>query len=237
MNGTNQRVKTLVIALSLILVARNGAAAQWTAGTFGVAEYDTKQTFLALAGLSTSPTGAGVKPLLSLQAYYLTYDAGTTRKSTVTVRPAVGLIDSYTGGDASLTVGYSVATNDLAGGVVTSDRGKGVVVSGGLDHWGAGASEPWAYQALASYSFGSESFWTRGRLTTRASQNGSGGTRVGGEVAFLSGTGYSAWQPGGVLEFHMPGGQVMTLGAGAKLINKGGNAVYFKIEGYLPLAR
>lgn len=236
MNGKN-RLGTMAMVMLLAVAGARDVAAQWSAGTFGVAEYDTKQTFLALAGVSASPKGQGVKPLIGLQAYYLTYDAGSTRKNSFTVRPSVGLTNNYGQGDVYATVGYAFASNNDEGPVVASDRGDGTVVSAGWDHWGVGVGAPLAYQVLGSYNFGSESFWTRGRATVPMSQSGSSSTRFGGEVAYLSGRGYSAWQPGAVLEFHMPQGQILSLGAGAKLINNGGNAAYFKVEGYLPLGR
>jgi hypothetical protein len=214
------------------------AAAQWSVGTYGVAEYDTKQTLLLLAGASASPKGLGVKPLVSLQAYHLGYDNGSSRTNAFTVRPAVGLINTYDGGAAYASIGYAFTNNDITGAPVAgATSGKGTVLSAGWDMWGTGG--PLGSQALASYNFGSESFWGRGRLTTRVSQNGAAHTRIGGEVAYLSGPGYSAWQPGGVFEFHTASGNVIGLGAGAKIAGSGngGNAAYFRIEGYVPLAR
>lgn len=235
MNGKNARLNALTLAVILSVAGARHAAAQWTAGTYGVLEGDTKHTALALAGISASPKGMGFKPLISLQAFYLTYDAGgvSGRHNVFEVRPAVGAAYDYGRGDFSGTIGYSFANEDAPGFAVATDQGSGTSLSLDWDHWGAGASEPLAYQALYSYNFGTKSTWTRGRVTTRASNT----VRIGPEVAYLSGTGYSAWQPGGVIEWHMPKGEVVTIGAGAKILHPGGNAAYAKLEGYLPIGR
>jgi hypothetical protein len=235
MNGMKVWRSTL-ITLALTLSAFTSASAQWTAGGYGVAEYDTKQTLLLLAGVSASPRGGGIKPLVSLQAYHLGYDNGSSRRSVFTVRPAAGLTNGYNGGAVYGTVGYAFTNNEVSGTpVVGSDVGEGVVASAGWDYWGTGG--PLGSQVLGSYNFGSESFWGRGRVTTRVSQKGASSTRIGAEVAYLSGPGYDAWQPGGVFEWRLPSGQAIGLGAGAKFAGSGGNAAYFRVETYLPLAR
>ena len=235
MNGKNARWNVLTVAAILVLGGAREAVAQWSAGTFGVLEGDTKHTALALAGISASPKGLGFKPVISLQAFYLTYDAGDVsgRHNVFEVRPAVGLGYDYGRGDFTGTIGYSFANENATNVAIAGDQGSGTSLSLGWDHWGAGASEPLAYQALYSYNFGTKSTWTRGRVTAR----GSNSVRIGPELAYLSGPGYSAWQPGGVLEFHMPKGQVVTVGAGAKILHPGGNAAYAKLEGYLPIGR
>ena len=108
-------------------------------------------------------------------------------------------------------------------------------MSGGLDHWGTGS--PLGYQLLGSYNFGSESYWTRGRVTTRVADRSPGQVRLGGEVALLGGEGYSAWQPGAVLEFHNGAGRILGLGAGMKIFDGGDDAFYVRVEGVLPLSR
>jgi hypothetical protein len=235
MNGSKVWRSTL-ITLALTLVAGTAASAQWTVGGYGVAEYDTKQTLLLLAGASASPRGGGIRPMVALQAYHLGYDNGSSRANLPTVRPAVGLTSGYNGGAAYGTVGYAFTKHEVRGApVVGSDIGEGVVASGGWDYWGTGG--PLGSQVLGSYNFGSESVWGRGRVTTRVSQRGAASTRIGAEMAYLSGPGYDAWQPGGVFEWRRASGQVIGLGAGAKLAGSGGNAAFFRVETYLPLAR
>ena len=225
-----------VFALLLCGLAPKSAAAQkWSAGSYGVAEYDTKKTFLLLAGISGGPAGLGIKPRIGVQAYELGFDAGTARTNVFVIKPFVGLTNNYNGGAVSGSVGYAFSNSNtkvVGGTALTSDNGKGVVLSGGWDYWGTGG--PAGYQVLGSYNFGSSSLWTRGRATRRLGQTN---THVGAEVAYLNGDNYWAWQPGALVQFHSPSGSQLGLGAGMKFFQGGQNAVYFKIEGYAPLSK
>lgn len=236
MNGTSLR-RTVWAVGAAIALAASPAAAQWAATGIGVAEVDTDQTLLLLAGISASPGGAGgIAPLFGVQGYYLTYDAGASRANVTAIRPYAGLRSGFTGGSMYGTVGYAFSNRETQTlGAVIADRGEGVVVSGGVDVWGTGG--PLGYQALASYNFGSESFWGRGRVTRRLGEAGVTQRRAGAEVAFLAGRGYSAVQPGALLEFHREGGQIIGLGAGGKFFTGGGTAAYVKVETVLPLLR
>jgi hypothetical protein len=226
----------IVVAAAALAIAAAPASAQWNATAIGVAEYDTKQTVLVLGGLSMSPGGRPVAPLIGVQAYYLTFDAGNERRSITSVRPYAGLRTSFTGGSLYGTVGYAFQSREGAPATAfVADRGDGVVVSAGLDHWGTGG--PLGYQLLGSYNFGSESFWGRGRVTTRLSQAGTSQTRLGVETAIISSSGFNAWQPGVVAEFHNGNGQIIGVGAGAKLIQNGDNALYVRLDAVLPLLR
>lgn len=233
-HGTITRV--LVAGASLLLASAPMAQAQWNATAYGTAEYDTKSTLLLLAGVSASPGGPGVAPLLSLQAYHLGYDVGSERRTSFTIRPAVGLRNGYDGGSMFATVGYAFSNREDDQAVAAAaDRGDGAVLSAGVDHWGTGGRLGW--QALGSYNFGSESYWTRGRVTTRVGDPSPTAMRIGAEVALLGGNNYTVWQPGGVIEWRMPSGVGIGLGAGAKLFDGGESAAYFKLEGSLPLSR
>jgi len=229
-------IRIAIATLGLSLLGASPAAAQWSVGSYGVGEIDTKQTLLLLAGLNANPSGMGVKPLLSLQGYSLWYKSGALRTNVLAVTPAAGLIDNYDGGSVYGTIGYQFSNSNVSGGpIVGTTEGRGVELSGGWDSWGTGG--PWGHQVLASYNFGGKSFWGRGRVTKRISQSGKASTRLGGEVAYLSGPGYHAVQPGVVWEWHSPSNQVLGLGAGAKFMTPGGSAAYFRVEGFLPLAR
>lgn len=232
----SMHVRVAIVASAVIsLAASRPAAAQWSVGSYGVAELDTKQTLLLLAGLNANPSAMGWQPLLNVQAYSLWFKSGATRTNVLALTPAVGLINNYNGGSYYGTVGYQFANSDITGGPITgTTEGRGVEVSAGWDYWGTGG--PWGHQLLASYNFGSDSFWGRGRVTKRISQSGKSSTRLGGEVAFLSGTGYHAVQPGIVWEWHSPSNQVLGLGAGAKFLSPGGTAAYVRVEGFLPLS-
>ena len=214
-------------------------AQKWSAGTYGVAEYDSKKTLLLLAGISGGPAGLGVQPRIGVQAYELGFDNGSARTNAFVVKPFVGLTDNYNGGAVSGSVGYAFSNRSekIAGGpAITSDNGKGVVVSGGVDYWGTGG--PAGYQVLGSYNFGSSSLWARGRATTRLGQSS---THAGVELAFLNessnGVTFTAYQPGALLQFYSPAGSILGLGAGMKFFQGGTNAVYFKVEGYAPLGK
>jgi hypothetical protein len=238
MKGKTNRVHAIAIATALVLTASRGAAAQWGASAYGVAEMDTKSTLLLLGGLSAAPKGHGWKPLLGLQAYHLGYDGGSSRTNVFVVRPSIGLENSVEHGAYYASIGYAFSNkdNNTPGPVVASDRGEGVVLSGGAD-WSTPPG-PWAYQALGSYNFGSESFWARGRATTRiGATSGTTTTRFGGEVAFLSGEGYSAWQPGLVMTWQTDAGMSFGVGAGVKIVDNGGSPAYFKVEFGFPVVR
>lgn len=229
--------RILLSTLAILGASAVPASAQWSSTVFGVAEYDTKETLLLLAGVNASPGGPGVAPLFSVQAFHLGYDVGTERRSTFTVRPGVGLRNGYAGGSMFALVGYAFSNRDDDEGVAAAaDRGSGVVLSTGIDHWGTGG--PIGWQALASYNFGSEAYWTRGRVTTRVGEAAPTNMRVGAEVALLGGEGYTVWQPGGLVEWRTASGAGIGLGAGAKLFDGGGgSAAYFKVEGSFPLSR
>lgn len=231
-------VRALVVMAGLVsVVGARPVSAQWQASSYGVVEYDTEQTLLLLAGLSAGPGGRGLAPRVGVQAYHLSYDGSPGRTTVVTVRPWVGLRNSYEGGSVNASVGYAFSNKDEAftTGAFVPDRGDGVVLSGGWDFWGTGG--PIGYQLLGSYNLGTESLWTRGQVTTRLRQMNPGQTRVGVEVAYLAGKGYSGVQPGAIIQFHNGAGRILGLGAGMKFFEGGGDAVYFKVELGLPLIR
>ena len=240
MKSTTGRSGAAVVGLMFSILSAGTASAQWHSSAVGVLEYDTKQTWLTLAGVSASPGSKGIQPIIGLQGYALGYKSGSTQTHVFTSQPYVGLANNYNGGALAGTVGYAFTSNSVSAPVrstVTGDQGKGVVTSGSWDQWGTGG--PVGYQVLASYNWGgSKSLWTRGRVTTNLTPGGPSQRRVGVELAYLEGKGYSAYQPGGVLEFHDPRGNILGLGAGMKFFGNGaGNAVYFKVEGVVPLMR
>src|SRR5687768_11362275 len=194
------------------------AEAQVSATAIGVAEYDTDGTILLLAGVSAGPGGRGWKPRVGVQGYHLSFDGSGGDVTVVTVRPYVGMRNLFDGGSLGVNVGYAFSDKDLDfTPAFVTDGADGVVLSGGLDYWGTAESR-FGYQALAAYNFGSEGFWGRGRATTRLGQMRANNaqTRVGAELAFLSGEGFRGWQPGGVVEFHTGRGRIFGLGAGMK---------------------
>ena len=225
-------------AAMVALAVAMPAQAQWSVTGLGVAEYATDGALFFLAGLSTSPGGRGVSPILGVQASEVSFDNGPSRTNVFAVKPYVGLSNNYGSGSVNGTVGYSFSNRDQGTRILTTsgnDVGTGVVVSAGWDHWGTGG--PWGHQLLGSYNFDSEALWTRGRITRRISASGPSQRRLGGEVAFLTGDGYTAWQPGAILELHNGRGGILGLGAGARIPDTGKAAAYFKVEGVVPFSR
>ena len=241
MNSKNRWYGVALTALlgAGLCVPVGEAAAQWSSTAIGVVEYDTDETLLLLAGVSAGPSGRGWAPRFGVQAYHLGFESGAGKVTAVVVRPYVGMRNLFEGGSASINVGYAFSNKDrdFEAPAIVGDRGDGVVLSGGWDYWGTGG--PLGYQLLGAYNFGSESIWTRGRVSTRLMQRASGGqTRLGGELAYLSdNSGFSAFQPGAILEFHGANGGILGLGAGMKFFEAGQDAVYFKVEGVLPISR
>lgn len=227
------------LAAAAACITAESARAQWSATAVGVAEYDTNETLLLLAGVSVSPFGGpGISPVFGIQVYRLSFEtvAGTTE--VWSVRPSAGIRNNFDGGSAQFRVGYAFTSRDvptpIAGGV--GDRRDGVVISSQVDWWGTGG--PLGAQAIASYNFGSSSLWARGRLTTRLTSTDRGQVRVGGEVAFLNDDDFTMVQPGAVIEWHTrPRGPILALGVGRKLNDPGEDATYFKLEAVLPLLR
>jgi hypothetical protein len=239
----NFKKLSMAIALGLftIVAPARTAEAQWGANLIGTAEYDTDNTMLLLAGISAGPRGLGWAPRIGVQGYYLRFDrTATTTASVTAIRPYVGMRNAFNGGSAGINVGYAFVDRDVIGGTgvipaFVEDHADGVVLSGGWDYWGTGDS--FGYQLLGSYSFASDAIWTRARGTIPMTKGANSQTRIGAEVAFLSGDDYSAWQPGAVLEFNNRAGRVFGLGAGMKFFEGGDDAVYFKAEVSMPLFR
>lgn len=229
----------IAIAAIVTVTMAAPAQAQWSATAVGVAEYDTNETLLLLAGVSVSPFGGpGISPVFGIQVYRLSFDTASGTTEVWSVRPSAGLRNNFPGGSAQFRVGYAFTSRDspvpIAGGV--GDRRDGVVISSQVDWWGTGG--PLGAQAIASYNFGSSALWARGRVTTRIASTATGQVRVGGEVAVLNDDDFTMVQPGGVIEWHSgPGGPILAFGVGRKLNSPGEDATYFKLEVVLPLLR
>lgn len=233
---------TMAIALLTWMTPLSTAAGQWSSSVFGVAEIDTDETLLLLAGLSAGPGGRGLSPRIGVQTYHLSTDAGTSRSSAFVVKPWVGLVNAYEDGSVSGSIGYAFSNRDnpttIPGtqrGAAVGDQGDGVVVAGGWETYGN--TSALATQLLASYNFGSSAVWTRGRATGRLSESEGGSTRLGAELAYLDGDDYRIIQPGAIMEFKRASGASFSVGAGVKLFQAGDKPVYFKVEAGLPLGR
>ena len=215
------------MALWLFMVDARPVQAQWGWTFYSVGEFDTNDVILALAGVSIAPQRTGWVPVAGVQAYWLRFPFGTSDKSVISVLPSVGLGRNFDGGAFQARVGYNFSDEDISGASVTADVGDGVVNTAQLDYWGTGRL---GAQGIASYNYGSENLWARGRVTTRLSDYGSDGQiRIGGEVAYLDGNGFSSIQPGVVVGFHPSAGTIINAGVGRRF-NDGEDATYFKVE-------
>lgn len=236
------RSTVFIVVLAVIALAMSAAQAQaqWSVTGVGVAEYDTNETLLLLAGVSASPWGGpGVAPVFGVQGYRLSFPRPAGGTTVIwSVRPSAGLRNNFRGGSGQLRIGYAFTSREVTDApptTVVADPKDGVVLSGQLDWWGTGG--PLGAQLLASYNFGASTLWTRGRITTRIAQTGPGQVRVGGEVAYYRSDDFRAVQPGGVLEWHTGGGTILAFGVGRKLNDPGDDATYFRTEIVLPLLR
>jgi hypothetical protein len=233
--------KVVFAAALLVCVPLHAAAQGWGLTAVGVGEFDTEHGKVLLAALTASQRGMGLHPQLGVQVSHIGFESGTTDVSVNSVRPFVGLRNGFNGGDMNLNIGYAFGNRDddaVAPVVVGSSGGDtedGAVLSGGVEYWGTGG--PLGAQALASYNFGGSSLWTRGRVTTRLSSLSNGGQlRVGGEVAYMHGDGYSIVQPGGVVQWHQSSNGVIVIGGvGVKIPDGGDNATYVKAELVVPI--
>lgn len=222
------RYATLAIALSAPL---SFAHAQ---GVYGAAEVDEDDVSLLLIGASISPGGLGWKPYAAVTAYNLRFP-GTTRNVVV---PAVGLINASPTQSVRFGVGYAFSDEDAgAPFLVAGESGDGVVGSFGWDYWGSGNRMT---QVLATYNFGTEFLWTRGRAAVPLAQDSP--IWVGGEAAILGGGDPSAYltQFGPLVEWRFSPQFRLGASAGLKvgLSNASGNAAYGRLEFlWLPRAR
>lgn len=217
------------------LVLAGPASAQWHASAYGVAERDTKETMLLLAGISAGPGGQGWSPTLGLQGYRLTYDGGASTVTVHALRPSVGMRYGFPDGSFGFSVGYAFVSKDQVAppGVIVTDAKDGFVLSGSLDY--EPAASLWSAQTLASYNLGSSSLWARERFTARLSgSEATGQFRAGPEVAYNKGSGYSATQVGLIFQWQSPG---FTVGAGVgrTLVSGNDDATYYKVEFGVPV--
>ena len=228
---TSRGIKAVAVAaafLSLIGTAKPAhAQLGWT--FVGVGDFDTSNVYLVLGGVTVSPTRSGWSPYGGVSAYWLQYPQGTnSTQNVVTVTPMVGLKNSFGTGDFNVGVGYSFAGKGDIPIVNAAASGSGVVNEAQVDYWGTGAV---ALQGIASYNYGSSSFWGRGRAGLRVARFNYGGITVGPEVTYLNGGNYSATRIGGFLGITPGRGTTINAAVGRKNANDGNpDATYFTFE-------
>jgi hypothetical protein len=82
-------------AAMVALILATPAQGQWRATGLGVAEYDTDGALFLLAGLSASPGGRGLSPIIGVQGTHVGFDNGPGRTNVFAVKPYVGLSSNY----------------------------------------------------------------------------------------------------------------------------------------------
>jgi len=229
MQAHARRLITTLVLLSFFVPGT--AASQ---AVFGAAEVHQDETTLFLLGASFSPGGLGWKPYGAVTAYNLSF-ASTTRDAVV---PSVGLVNALPDQSLRFGVGYAFADTDTDDPIlVAGESGSGVVGSFGWDYWGAGNRMT---QLLASYNFGTQFLWTRGRAAVPLADGSP--LWVGGEAAVLGGGSPSSYvaQFGPMVEWRFSPQFRLGASAGLKvgISNNPGNAAYGRLEFlWLPRAR
>ena len=171
----------------------------------------------------------GLRPLVSLGAYYIILDGENSWGLT----PAAGLRWQTDGGFISGKVGWAIRP-DEAGADVFGGGDSGLHTSGHVEYWGDGT---WGLQGIASYNWGAEFLWSRARGTRRVAEHASGAsTALGAEFLWLDGATYQATYLGPVIQHIRPGGAVWAVSGGLKGVETtpDDNTWYLKVELSLP---
>ena len=214
----------------------NPAQAQLGVTVVGVGEFDTEETYLVLGGVSVSPRKEGWSWIAGVSAYWLQYPIfggiNDATRSVTAITPSVGIKNNFGSGSGSFRVGYSFKNDDDDDDdnnvpAFAEGGGDGIVNTAQVDYWGSGSI---AAQGIASYNYGSESFWGRGRLAKRLFSVGAGSISLGGEAAYLDSEGYNATKVGGLVMFNAGPGTQLNAAIGRKLPSAGPDATYFTFE-------
>lgn len=212
------------VVLALAMVAALGAApaaAQWGTTWVGVAETSGDDVTLLLAGVSLSPAGLGLKPIVGLQTYWLDTEGG----STWSVAPSAGLVARGETGALQARVGYSFQEDDDEVIPQFGADESGISTTAQADYWDGGA---FGLQGIASFNWGSEYLWSRARGTVRVAElDFGGGIHVGPEFVYQGEMGeetlgdphYSAIQIGPIIQWNSGDNLIAGFGAGWKMID------------------
>ena len=232
-----RRFCSTILAASIAAALPAAVDAQLSTTIYGVGEFDTQDVVLVLGGVSLTPGGLGLRPTGNLQAYWLQYPTGLGDAKTdqIGVTPSVGLRYMMPTSFFEVRGGYTFvdteAENFPAG--VVANVGDGAMAAAQWEHWGTGRL---GLQALGSYNFGSETLWTRGRVTHGIFNYGpQNPVHIGAEAAYLTSSSdlvdYSALQVGGLLGMRAGESLIFNVGAGRKLVDAPlEDATYFRVE-------
>lgn len=239
--------RTAIVATAALFALSISPARSSAQAIFGAYEIGDDDVSLALLGAAWSPGGLGWKPFVSVVGYNLQYDAGIADVNRNVILPTIGLQHTMATQSVNFGVGYAFADEDNEDDAivpVAAPSGDGVVGSFGWDYWGLTNTR--AAQVLASYNFGDQFLWTRGRYSQRLTTTSP--LWVGGEVALLGGGddprpgAEDVWltQFGPTLEYRFNPQFRLGLSGGLKvgIDNYGDTGAYGRIEFlWLPRAR
>jgi hypothetical protein len=177
MLSTFRKFLTLaVLAASVTYVSP--ARAQGIA-VFGGAEADASEQTLLLLGAAWHPNRLGWQPYAAVLGYNLRFGGPTTFTQTV-FAPQIGLRYQTAVSGIQLGGGYTFTNSDQPFVSASIESGEGPFGAFQWNHWGTGAR---SLEAIASYGFDTEFFWSRftglQRLTSTSP------IHVGGEAGLM----------------------------------------------------
>lgn len=178
----NFKIRIVLLSAALICISEpTSLRAQSSIATYGSAEIAGFGEGSALIGSSWSPGRLGLGPVLSIQAQTYRYRLGTSHAQVYAVSPSVGLVNTTEVGSVLGAVGYTFLSSDIPNVIGLESGGKnGVFVSAMGNYWGSGEVNA---QAIASYGFASEYYWSRFRASRRLAPTATP-VYVGGEFVF-----------------------------------------------------
>ena len=225
-------MKLCIHMLVITLLGFTGQSAVADRLALAGAEYGDDNAYY-YAGLLVPFTGSDLGNGF-VQRYWLDwlqyeYDNGTR---TIKARApgasvALGYGKAVTEGSWSIYMGPVWRNTDLS----PDDRDSDVRGS----QWGANISlqgarrlgEDWRASGIASFTTGTDSYWTRGRLTRKLLS----GHAVGVEAVFHGNDDYATWQAGVVmLDIHLVPGTSLGLKGGARKTDGGDLGAYLGVE-------
>lgn len=216
----NQKLCIAVIA-AVVAGVPTASGAQASVATYGSVEVAGYGEGSALLGTSWNTGRQGLGPVASIQAQTYRYRLLGSHAQAYAVSPSLGLVNIMPTGSMQAQVGYSFVNTDLPDVIGIETGGKsGVFVSAMGNYWGNGENTA---QAIASYGFASEYYWTRARAAHRLAPSATP-IYLGGEVVYQGSqrTSTSRYQFGPTLEYRFTPDFRMGMSGGYK----GGNRNY-----------
>ena len=161
-----------------------------------------------LLGDLTGTFGSGrILPVISAQAYVVSFPVGDGSDEIYAFAPAVGVRARSETGFLQGTVGYSLQSGAGDGFPFFGGGTDGVTTGVHAEYWGTGAI---GLQGIGSYNWGSEYLWSRGRGTFAVADLDDGAIQLGAEAVWQgdmgsdAGAGYEALQLGPVFRWVTP---------------------------------